>query len=238
MPKVPEHVAIIMDGNGRWAQQRGKVRTEGHYAGTKNVRNIAIYANDLGIKCLTLYAFSTENWKRPATEVNYLMSLPKLFFSAYIKELMEKNIKIEMIGNMDEIPNNARKIFSDAIAQTKNNTGMILNFAVNYGSQNEIVQGVKRYAAEVSQGLRENNLDEDEFKHYLMTDGLPDVDLLIRTSGEERISNFLLYQIAYSEFVFTDVLWPDFDGKELDKCLDIYYGRHRRFGGLDEDKNN
>lgn len=238
MSRVPEHVAIIMDGNGRWAKQRGKVRTEGHFQGTKNVRNIAIYANDLGIKCLTLYAFSTENWKRPQQEVSYLMALPKVFFSSYIKELMEKNIRVKMIGNMEDIPANARNIFSDAIEQTKNNTGMILNFAVNYGSRNEIVQGIRQYAQDVAEGRRANDLSETEFNNYLMTKDLPEVDLLIRTSGEERISNFLLYQIAYSEFVFTDVLWPDFDGKELDKCLEIYYGRHRRFGGLDEDKNN
>lgn len=234
MKNVPEHIAIIMDGNGRWAKEKGKVRTEGHYQGVKNVRNIAIYANELGIKCLTLYAFSTENWKRPDDEVKYIMSLPKIFFASYLKELMEKNIKIRMIGEIDRIPENAKKIFLEAIEKTKNNTGMILNFALNYGSRKEIVLAAQKYAEDVLNG-RENNLTEDEFETYLMTNGLPQIDLMIRTSGEQRISNYLLYQLAYSEFIFTDVYWPDFDAQELDKCLDIYNHRKRRFGGLDED---
>ena len=237
MRKIPEHIAIIMDGNGRWAKAKGKVRTEGHYQGVKNVRDIAIYANELGVKCLTLYAFSTENWKRPEAEVSYIMALPKVFFESYLKELMDKNIKVSMIGVMDRIPEGARNIFLDAISKTKNNTGMVLNFAVNYGSRDEIVRAIRTYAEDVLSGKRENDLNELEFNDYLMTKGLPEIDLLIRTSGEERISNFLLYQIAYSEFVFTDVLWPDFNGEELDKCIDNYNHRNRRYGGLNESSN-
>lgn len=238
MKHLPKHVAIIMDGNGRWAKARGKIRTEGHFQGVKNVRNIAIYANELGIECLTLYAFSTENWKRPKDEVNYLMALPKFFFESYIKELMEKDIRVMMIGEMEDIPENARKIFKDAIKRTASNKGMILNFALNYGSRQEIVRAAKRYAEDVMSHKRENDLNEDNFNEYLYTKDLPPLDLLIRTSGEERLSNFLLYQLAYSEMVFTDVLWPDFDNTAFDDCLDQYGQRDRRFGGLNEDKNN
>lgn len=238
MKNLPKHVAIIMDGNGRWAKARGKIRTEGHFQGVKNVRNIAIYANELGIECLTLYAFSTENWKRPEDEVNYLMALPKFFFESYIKELMAKDIRIKMIGEMAAIPENARKIFMDAIKKTANNRGMILNFALNYGSHQEIVRAARKYADEVLSHKRQNDLDENGFADYLYTKDLPPLDLMIRTSGEKRLSNFLLYQSAYSEMVFTDVLWPDFDRDVFDLCLKQYEQRDRRFGGLNEDKNN
>ena len=191
MIKIPEHIAIIMDGNGRWAKAKGKVRTEGHYQGVKNVRDTAIYANELGVKCLTLYAFSTENWKRPEDEINYIMSLPKVFFASYLKELMEKNIRIRMMGEIERIPENARRIFLDAIEKTKNNTGMTLNFALNYGSRREIVLAARKYAEDVKNG-RINDIDENGFAEYLMTDSLPEIELLIRTSGEKRLSNFLL----------------------------------------------
>ena len=204
MIKIPEHIAIIMDGNGRWAKAKGKVRTEGHYQGVKNVRDTAIYANELGVKCLTLYAFSTENWKRSEDEINYIMSLPKVFFASYLKELMEKNIRIRMMGEIERIPENARRIFLDAIEKTKNNTGMTLNFALNYGSRREIVLAARKYAEDVKNG-RINDIDENGFAEYLMTDSLPEIELLIRTSGEKRLSNFLLYQLAYSEMVFSEV---------------------------------
>lgn len=225
------HVAIIMDGNGRWAKAQGKDRTEGHKQGVKTVRNIAIHANKLGIKCLTLYAFSTENWKRPVEEIDYLMSLPKVFFKAYLKELMDKNIKVTMIGDIDRIPDEAKEIFLDAIDKTKDNSGMILNFALNYGSRDEIVKACLKFAKDFKNGLKDS-LDEEDFSNYLMTSSLPEVDLLIRTSGEKRISNFLLYQIAYSELIFRDEPWPLFDEKSLEECISEYQHRTRRFGGL------
>ncbi len=225
------HIAIIMDGNGRWAKKRNLPRTMGHKKGVEKVREIAIYANKLGIKCLTLYAFSTENWKRPEGEVNYLMSLPKIFFSSYLKELMENNIKIEMIGELDRIPSEAKQIFIDSIEKTKNNTGMILNFALNYGGQDEIVRACKKYSEDYKNGLV-SDLDEESFKNYLYTKDLPEVDLMIRTSKEQRISNFLLYQLAYSEFIFVDTLWPDFSCQDLDNCIKEYNTRTRRFGGV------
>lgn len=231
------HIAIIMDGNGRWAKQRNLPRTMGHKRGVEKVREIAIYANKLGIKCLTLYAFSTENWKRPENEVNYLMSLPKVFFNSYLKEIMENNIKIEMIGEMERIPGEAKSIFESAIEKTKNNTGMVLNFALNYGGQSEIVRACKLYAQDFKNGLVED-VDEESFTNYLYTKDLPEVDLMIRTSNEQRISNFLLYQLAYSEFIFTDTLWPDFTCDDLDRCIDEFNHRTRRFGGANETKNN
>ena len=225
------HVAIIMDGNGRWAKQRNLPRTMGHKKGTEKVREIAIYANKLGIKCLTLYAFSTENWKRPENEVNYLMSLPKVFFSSYLKEIMENNIKITMIGDMERIPLEARTIFESAIEQSKNNTGMVLNFALNYGGQAEIVRACKLYAEAYKNGLV-SDIDEKSFNKYLYTKDFPEVDLMIRTSNEQRISNFLLYQLAYSEFIFIDTYWPDFTCDDLDKCIEEYNHRTRRFGDV------
>ncbi len=233
--KVPKHIAIIMDGNGRWAKAKGLPRTAGHKIGVEKVREIAIYANSIGVKCMTLYAFSTENWNRPEAEVNYLMSLPKIFFESYMKEIMKNNIRIMMIGDMDEIPDNARTVFKNAIEESKDNTGMILNFAVNYGGRREIVTAARKYAEDVKNG-KINDIDEEGFKKYLYTSELPEVDLLIRTSYELRISNYLLYQLAYSEMVFTHTLWPDFKPSDLDLCIDEYNSRDRRFGGLNEEK--
>lgn len=234
---IPAHIAIIMDGNGRWAKKRNLPRTAGHKVGVEKVREIAIYANSLGIKCLTLYAFSTENWNRPAQEVNYLMSLPKIFFESYMKEIMSNNIRIQMIGSMAEIPENARVVFQNAIEESKNNTGMILNFAVNYGGRDEIVKAARKYAEDVKNG-KDNDLNEETFKNYLYTKDLPEVDLLIRTSKELRISNYLLYQLAYSEMIFTETLWPDFSKDDLDACIEEFNSRNRRFGGLNETKTN
>jgi len=230
---VPSHIAIIMDGNGRWAKEKGLIRTAGHKKGVEKVREIAIYANSIGIKCLTLYAFSTENWNRPKEEVNYLMSLPKIFFSSYMKEIMANNIRIQMIGTLDNIPEEARNVFINAIEESKNNTGMILNFALNYGGRDEIVRACRQYADDVKNG-KENNIDENGFKSYLMTSNLPEVDLLIRTSYELRISNFLLYQLAYSEMIFLKTYWPDFTNNDLDECIKEFNRRNRRFGGVDE----
>ena len=226
------HVAIIMDGNGRWAKARGKVGTEGHFRGVEVVRDAAIAANDLGIEVLTLYAFSTENWKRSAEEVGYLMKLPAVFFNRFLKELMEKNIRIAMIGEMDQIPAETAKILQSAMDETRNNTGMVLNFAMNYGSQREIVLAARKYAEDVKNGVRENDLEVNQFDQYLMTSEFPPLDLMIRTSGECRISNFLLWQLAYAELEFIDLPWPEFTKETLKECIEQFESRDRRFGGV------
>ena len=227
-----QHVAIIMDGNGRWAKAHGKVRTQGQVVGVDNVRNIAIKANDMNIKVLTVYAFSTENWKRPLEEVDYLMKLPALFFNKFMKELMEKNIKITMIGEMDGIPQETAKVLQRAIDETANNTGMILNFAMNYGSRREITLAAKKYALDVLNDKAGLDIDEKEFGKYFMTADFPEVDLLIRTSGELRLSNFLLWQIAYTEFMFVDEPWPEFTPERFEYYCNEFLKRDRRFGGI------
>ena len=227
-----QHVAIIMDGNGRWAKAHGKVRTQGHLVGVDNVRNIAIKANDMNIKVLTVYAFSTENWKRPLEEVDYLMKLPSLFFNKFMKELMEKNIKITMIGEMEGIPQETAKVLQRAIDETANNTGMILNFAMNYGSRREITLAAKKYALDVLNDKAGLDIDEKEFGKYFMTADFPEVDLLIRTSGELRLSNFLLWQIAYTEFMFVDEPWPEFTPERFEYYCNEFLKRDRRFGGI------
>ena len=231
------HLAIIMDGNGRWAKQNKLPRTAGHYKGVEVLRNITIYANRLGIKCLTVYAFSTENWKRSADEVNYIMSLPKIFFASYIKELMENNVRVMIIGDRERIPDETMRVIDDAINTTRNNTGLILNFAFNYGARDEIVRAAKAYAKDYKDG-KVNDLDEEGCASYLYTKDLPEVDLLIGTGSEMRLSNFLLYQLAYSEFVVIDTLWPDFNNEVLDSCIEEYQSRKRNFGGRDETKSN
>ena len=227
-----QHVAIIMDGNGRWAKAHGKVRTQGHLVGVDNVRNIAIKANDMNIKVLTVYAFSTENWKRPLEEVDYLMKLPALYFNKFMKELMEKNIKITMIGEMEGIPQETAKVLQRAIDETANNTGMILNFAMNYGSRREITLAAKKYALDVLNDKAGLDIDEKEFGKYFMTADFPEVDLLIRTSGELRLSNFLLWQIAYTEFMFVDEPWPEFTPERFEYYCNEFLKRDRRFGGI------
>lgn len=227
-----QHVAIIMDGNGRWAKAHGKVRTQGHLVGVDNVRNIAIKANDMGVKVLTVYAFSTENWKRPLDEVNYLMKLPALFFNKFMKELMEKNIKISMIGEMEHIPEDTAKVLQRAIDETANNTGMILNFAMNYGSRREITLAARKYAKDVLENKADLDIDEKAFGQYFMTADFPEVDLLIRTSGEYRLSNFLLWQIAYTEFMFVDEPWPEFTPERFEYYCNEFLKRDRRFGGI------
>ncbi|MBF1212028.1 isoprenyl transferase [Gemella morbillorum] len=235
LKKIPTHVAIIMDGNGRWAKKRNMPRVKGHYEGMQTVKKITKYASKLGIQYLTLYAFSTENWARPKEEVSYLMDLPEKMFTSFMPELMENNVKVEVIGVVEKLPENTRKAVEDAIEQTKNNTGLKLIFALNYGSKDEIVTAVKR----IAQGVANNEYKVEEIDEQLISDNLftkdtPDPDLLIRTSGEQRISNFLLWQIAYSEFIFTKVAWPDFVEEEFYKALLEYQSRDRRFGGLNE----
>ena len=235
LEKIPTHVAIIMDGNGRWAKKRNMPRVKGHYEGMQTVKKITKYASKLGIQYLTLYAFSTENWARPKEEVSYLMDLPEKMFTSFMPELMENNVKVEVIGVVEKLPESTRKAVEDAIEQTKNNTGLKLIFALNYGSKDEIVTAVKR----IAQGAANNEYKVEEIDEQLISDNLftkdtPDPDLLIRTSGEQRISNFLLWQIAYSEFIFTKVAWPDFVEEEFYKALLEYQSRDRRFGGLNE----
>lgn len=230
MNKVPQTVAIIMDGNGRWAKAKGLPRTAGHKQGAEQIRVIALAANRMGIKKLILYAFSTENWKRPEDEIGYLCKLPGIFFSRYIKELMENNIRVTFAGELERFPESTQKVIRKAVDQTKENTGLNLDIAINYGSRRELLLGMQAYAQEVAEGKRENNLTEAEVAQYLMVP--EDIDLLIRTSGEERISNFLLWQIAYAELIFTPVAWPDFDETALQDCIDQFNHRDRRYGGL------
>ena len=231
------HLAIVMDGNGRWAKKNKVPRTAGHYKGVEVLRNITIYANRLGIKCLTVYAFSTENWKRSSDEVSYIMSLPKIFFVSYIKELMDNNVRIMIIGDRERVPKETMKVIDEAIETTANNTGLILNFAFNYGARDEIVRAAKKYAEDYKAGIADD-LTEESFSSYLYTKDLPEVDLLIRTGSQMRLSNFLLYQLAYSEFIVIDTLWPDFNSDVLDECIAEYKNRQRNFGGRDETKNN
>lgn len=237
--RIPAHIAIIMDGNGRWAQARHLPRVAGHKQGMQTVKTVTMAASDLGVKVLTLYAFSTENWKRPNDEVSYLMQLPIRFFKTFVPDLVAHNVKVMVMGDISRLPGATQKAVKDAIADTSECTGMILNFALNYGSRDEIVRAVQSIAREVQAGqLSPNNINEQTVSDHLMSSPLgelADPDLLIRTSGEERISNFLLWQIAYSEFVFTDTYWPDFDGQALENAIIEFQGRHRRFGGL---KNN
>jgi undecaprenyl diphosphate synthase len=230
---VPEHVAIIMDGNGRWAKKRALPRIAGHHEGMKVVRKTTKLANELGIKALTLYAFSTENWKRPKNEVDYLMKLPEEFLGTFLPELIEENVQVQMIGYREELPIHTLRAIEKAIDATKDNDGLILNFALNYGSRAEIIDAVKRVLNDCNSGImKENMLTEDVFSSYLMTSKLADPDLLIRTSGEIRLSNFMLWQLAYTEFWFTEVLWPDFRGEHLIEAIEVFQSRQRRFGGV------
>ncbi|MFB6466672.1 isoprenyl transferase [Cytobacillus sp. Hz8] len=231
--QVPSHVAIIMDGNGRWAKKRALPRIAGHHEGMKVVRKITKLANELGINTLTLYAFSTENWKRPKNEVDYLMKLPEEFLGTFLPELIDENVQVKMIGYKDKLPEHTRRSIEKAMNETQNNTGLILNFALNYGSRAEILEAVKRTVTDCKSGIMDiNELNEDLFSNYLMTKGLEDPDLLIRTSGEIRLSNFMLWQLAYTEFWFTDVLWPDFEEKHLLEAIEVFQNRQRRFGGV------
>lgn len=234
--RIPQHVAIIMDGNGRWAKKRFLPRIAGHKQGMEVVKTITKAASRLGVKVLTLYAFSTENWKRPQGEVSYLMKLPVDFFGTFVPELIKENVQVRVMGGIDALPQATQKAVHDAIADTKTNTGLILNFALNYGGRDELVQATQQIARQVQVGqLDPATISADTISQNLMTanlGALADPDLLIRTSGEERISNFLLWQLAYSEMVFTDTLWPDFTEATLKAAIAQYQSRDRRFGGL------
>ena len=236
MERIPRHIAIIMDGNGRWAQKRHLPRVAGHKQGMQTVKTITIAASNLGVKVLTLYAFSTENWKRPSSEVNYLMQLPIRFFSTFVPDLVKNNVRVMVMGDIQRLPAKTQQAVNDAVADTANCDGMVLNFALNYGSRDEITRAVQEVAAAVQAGtISPEAIDEELVSQHLMTAPLgefADPDLLIRTSGEERISNFLLWQLAYSELEFVPEHWPDFDAESLKRAIVEFQGRHRRFGGL------
>ena len=235
MNKLPKHVAIIMDGNGRWANIQGKNRISGHKQGAKSVREIVEEAVKMQIKFLTLYAFSTDNWSRPVDEVSLLMKLLVNSLKKEFKRLTENNIRLQSTGNMDGLPNPVKEELSYVIEKTKNNSGMVLTLALNYGAKEELTAAVKAIAFKVKNSIiSPEKVDQSTIIEHLYTRNLPAVDLLIRTSGEERISNFLLWHIAYAELYFTKTLWPDFKKEDLQKALVDYTKRERRFGKTSE----
>ena len=228
---LPVHVAIIMDGNGRWAKKRGLPRTAGHRAGVKAVKKVVRIAGDIGIKYLTLFTFSTENWKRPRREVTAILRLLEETTRRELSELLENNVKLIATGYIERLPDTRRKVLVDAIDKTTGNTGLVLNLALNYSGRSEIIAAVKGIARDVAGGrVNPESIDDLLFASYLQTNGLPDPDLLIRTSGEMRISNFLLWQTSYTELYVTDVLWPDFSEADFLQALEDFQRRERRFG--------
>src|SRR5499426_1067353 len=227
--RLPAHVAIIMDGNGRWAAQRHLPRVEGHRAGIDSVRDVVETSARLGIDVLTLYAFSVENWKRPRTEVSTLMTLLKRYLRLELSTLLKNNIRFRVIGREEDLSNDVREELELGVRQTEKNTGMLFNIALNYGGRAEILDAAKRVLAA---GINPDDLDERRFSDFLYTAGQPDPDLLIRTSGEMRVSNFLLWQIAYSEIWVTETLWPDFRRRHLLEAVLAYQKRDRRYGGI------
>ena len=235
LERLPRHVAIIMDGNGRWAKQHKVKVALGHRTGTETLREIIRNSSDLGIGALSLYAFSTENWGRPQAEVEALMQLILDFFSSEIDELHQKNVRITILGDKSGLPQKQREALMEAERRTAGNTGLCLNIAINYGARAELVSAARHLAQAVRDGkLEPEAITEETLAAQLYTAGLPEVDLLIRTSGEMRLSNFLLYQYAYAEFVFPTVLWPDFDLKAYHECIAEFQGRKRRFGKREE----
>jgi undecaprenyl diphosphate synthase len=226
---LPQHVAIIMDGNGRWAKQRDLPRFEGHRAGVENMYSAIEYFSQLKVKYLTVYGFSTENWNRPKEEINGLLNLLQEIIDEEALKLHRQGVRIRHLGQLDRLPKNLQVAINKIVDLTKNNTGLNFSFAFSYGGRTEIVDAARRLIAE---GIPAEKIDEKLFNSYLYTADMPEVDLVIRTGGELRVSNFLIWQAAYSEYYFTDVLWPDFDQKEVDKALLAYSQRQRRFGGL------
>lgn len=231
--RVPKHVAIILDGNGRWAKKRLLPRKAGHAAGSRAVEQICEDAWNLGIEYLTVYAFSTENWKRPQDEVDALMKLLRQYLKDCIKRSMKNNMCVRVIGDITPLDPDLKESIRELEEVSKSNTGLHFQVALNYGSRDEMLRAMKRMASDIVSGRQSvDDISEQMFAGYLDTDGIPDPDLLIRTSGEERLSNFLLWQLAYTELYFTDVLWPDFNKRELQKAIDYYSHRERRFGGV------
>ena len=230
---VPQHVAMIMDGNGRWAKERGMARVQGHNAGMKALKEIVKHSDVLGVKYLTVYAFSTENWKRPAEEVSGIFRLLVKYVESEIAELNENNVRVNILGDWSIIPEASRQAVKTALATTENNTGLVFNIALNYGGRAEILRAAKVLAEKVRDGeMAAEDIDEAVFSDSLYTAGMPDPDLIIRTGGEYRLSNFLTWQSAYSELVVTPVYWPDFTPEEYDKALEEFASRDRRFGGI------
>ena len=232
---IPKHVAIIMDGNGRWAQSRGLMRLMGHKAGVESVKKIVRAADELGISILTVYAFSTENWKRPPLEVKTLMGLLQSYLESELADLVKNNVSLRCIGEKEKLPDAPRQVLEKVIATTAENTGLILNLALSYGSRSEIIMAVKKLAEDcVSGRLQPDDITDDLFSQHLYTGGLHDPDLVIRTGGESRLSNFLLWQASYSEIYITETKWPDFDRLQLIEAIYNYQQRQRRFGKTGE----
>lgn len=235
MTRIPRHVAMIMDGNGRWAKNRDKVRSDGHYEGITSVHNVTALSSDLGIEYLTLYAFSTENWNRPKDEVDTLMTIIGWAIARELPELLQNNVRINLLGDIERVPEGPRAELYDSRDKTAHCTGLQLNICISYSSRWEIAEAARRLAREAAEGkLDPESIDEEVFASRLATAGMPDPDLLIRTGGEERISNYLLWQIAYSELYFTPILWPDFGKVEYAKALVDFQSRERRFGKTSE----
>ncbi len=229
--KIPQHVAVIMDGNGRWAKQKGLPRIEGHRRGANALKELLRYCKDLGIKTLTAYAFSTENWGRPKGEVNFLMTLFERLLQKELQEMEEEEVCINFIGDLTPLPKSLQQEMHRSMERTKNNQGVFFNVAINYGSRHEMINACRAIAEKVQQGeLSADAINEDEISQHLYTSASPDPDLLIRTSGEMRLSNFLLWQLAYTEIYVTETLWPDFDSSQFDRALASFQQRDRRFG--------
>lgn len=235
--KIPQHIAIILDGNGRWAKAKGMPRNYGHTAGAKNVETVCQAAHDLGVKYVTMYAFSTENWNRPEGEVEALMKLLESYLKNCIKTADKNNMRVRVIGDTTRLSERFQERIRELEAASAKNDGLNLQIAINYGSRDEMTRAMRRMSEDVAAGKRKpEEITESVFEEYLDTAGIPDPDLLIRTSGELRLSNFLLWQLAYSEFYFTDVPWPDFHKEELERAIEAYNKRDRRFCGLTDNK--
>lgn len=235
--KIPQHIAIILDGNGRWAKAKGMPRNYGHTAGAKNVETVCQAAHDLGVKYVTMYTFSTENWNRPEGEVEALMKLLESYLKNCIKTADKNNMRVRVIGDTTRLSERFQERIRELEAASAKNDGLNLQIAINYGSRDEMTRAMRRMSEDVAAGKRKpEEITESVFEEYLDTAGIPDPDLLIRTSGELRLSNFLLWQLAYSEFYFTDVPWPDFHKEELERAIEAYNKRDRRFGGLTDNK--
>ena len=231
--KIPNHIALIMDGNGRWAKEHGLARNAGHARGSKNVERVCEAAWNMGVKYLTVYAFSTENWRRPKAEIEALMKLLRNYMKSSIKKAQKNNMKVRIIGDLSALEEDLQESILELIEATKDHTGLNFTIAINYGSRDEILRGVKKISKDCIAGeLTPDQIDEGLFASYLDTKELPDPDLLIRTSGEHRLSNYLLWQLAYTEFYFASVHWPDFTKEELERAIEYYNERERRYGGL------
>ena len=230
--RVPRHIAIILDGNGRWAKKRGLPRTAGHAVGAETFRKIATYCKDIGVEYLTVYAFSTENWRRPENEVSTIMKLLGKYLQEAIDTMERDHIRMKVLGDLDRLSPELREMVAKTDEISQRYEGFQANICLNYGGRDEILHAARRYAADYAAGRADGELTEESFSQYLYSAGIPDPDLLIRPGGEVRISNFLLWQCAYAEFYFTDVLWPDFTPEELDKAIAVFRSRDRRYGGV------